>query len=356
MTIKRLQQIITKNKIDLILLMNTSLNKLDPNLFYFTGINLEFAILAIHKKKSPCLYVAEFELPRIKLSSKIKRVKALDKKEPFKQIIQDFKACKTIATNNNIISVNELRSIKKKIKKKKFKDISKQLQQLRRQKNNDELANIKKACSITDKIIKDYIKNFKKFKTEKQAQTYLKEKTEENNCELAFPPIVASGKNSAFPHHIPNNKKINKGFIIIDFGVKYKGYCSDITRTIYLGKPNKDEIENYDKILNTQIEAIKNIKPGIKCSNLYDSALKQLGPTFTHGLGHGIGINIHELPNLKPKQPKKEDEKLDEKMVFTIEPGIYIKNKYGIRIEDDIAIINKKPVVLTKTPKNLKII
>ncbi len=163
---------------------------------------------------------------------------------------------------------------------------------------------------------------------------------------------MASGKAGSIPHHEPKKIKLRKGFCVIDFGVKYEGYCSDITRTIYLGLPTEKEIKIYNRLLGIQRKIIENIKPGKKCNEAYletITLLDEYSENFTHGLGHGIGLNIHELPNLK----SDSDETFKNNMIFTIEPGIYFENKFGIRIEDDVLIRNGKPIVLTKVQKKM---
>ena len=172
-------------------------------------------------------------------------------------------------------------------------------------------------------------------------------------CGLAFPTIVASGKNSSKAHHQTENTKLKKGFCVIDFGIRYKNYCTDTTRTIYLGKPSKKEIKLYNLLLNIQKNIIKKIKLNEKCSELFKEANKNLGKYakyFTHGLGHGFGIKIHELPNLT----EKSMDRIKENSVFTIEPGIYSKNS-GIRIEDDILVTKDNVEILTKIDKKLLI-
>ena len=172
--------------------------------------------------------------------------------------------------------------------------------------------------------------------------------------ELSFNPIVASGKNASMPHYAPAAKKIMKGFCVIDFGVKYKGYCSDITRTVYVGKPSKKEKEIFNMLLTIQKNAINKIKSSKKCSELYDFVNNSLGKyksNFTHGLGHGVGVEIHELPNLT----LNSKDRIKNNMVFTIEPGIYFPKRFGIRIEDTVLFKNK-PIVLTKTSKDLLIV
>lgn len=153
------------------------------------------------------------------------------------------------------------------------------------------------------------------------------------------------------PHHEPKNEKIKKGFCVIDFGVKYKGYCSDITRTAYVGKPSQKEKEIYNMLLKIQKDAISQVKENKKCSELYNFVNESLGKCkkyFTHGLGHGVGVEIHEMPNLT----LNSKDRIKNNMVFTIEPGIYFPGKFGIRIEDTILFKNN-PISLTTTSKDL---
>ena len=140
-------------------------------------------------------------------------------------------------------------------------------------------------------------------------------------------------------------------FCVIDFGIRYQNYCTDTTRTIYLGKATKKEKDIYNLILAAQTNAISNVTKGTKCKDIYNQVkkdLKQYKDYFTHGLGHGFGIKVHELPNLT----NLSKDSLKNNSVFTIEPGIYFKN-IGIRIEDDILIQNNKIYVLTKISKKL---
>jgi Xaa-Pro dipeptidase len=142
--------------------------------------------------------------------------------------------------------------------------------------------------------------------------------------------------------------------MVLDFGVKYKGYCADMTRTIYLGNPSTAEKQVYEKLRRVQEYCLQYAKAGMKASTLSKHAKTLLGKDskyFIHGLGHGIGVEIHELPGLF----EKSKDVLEKGNVFTIEPGYYNKKtRIGIRIEDDILINDKgKKEVLTKSPKNL---
>ena len=218
-----------------------------------------------------------------------------------------------------------------------------------------EIEYITKSCTITSNILNKCIKNIKKFRNEKEVLEFLKKQTKKHNCKLAFKPIVAFGSNAAVIHHKPSNRKLKHGFLILDFGVKYKGYCSDITRTIYIGKPSKRERKFYNLVLKTQLLAIKKIKVGMKCSNIYNIASTSLGnykKYFIHRLGHGVGKRIHQSPSLGPKNKRK----IKDNTILTIEPGIYLKKKFGIRIEDTILLRKNKIKILSKVTKKLIVV
>ncbi len=216
-------------------------------------------------------------------------------------------------------------------------------------KTKEEIKNIKKACIITDSIFKKMIKNFN-FKNESDIAGFIKQEIKKRKLKQSFKPIVASGKSASNPHYEENNKDLSRGFCVIDFGVKYNGYCSDMTRTIFIGKPSKKEKQLYNMVLKSQTSAIKKLKPGVLCKDIANEArkhLKRYNKKMIHSTGHGLGKRIHEKPYISIKS----NEKLDKGMAFTIEPGIYLRN-YGIRIEDTI-LLRQKPIILTKSEKRL---
>lgn len=176
--------------------------------------------------------------------------------------------------------------------------------------------------------------------------------------EDAFPPIVASGKNAAFPHPHSTKKKLKyKDMITLDFGCTYKGYHSDMTRTVFLGKPDEKFLKLYSIVLEAQRKGIESAYAGVKCKDVDFAARDYInklgfGKYFTHSLGHGIGLSIHEAPHIS----FKSSEVLQKGNVITIEPGIYVQNIGGIRIEDVLLITDSKPKILTKASKDIVIL
>lgn len=172
---------------------------------------------------------------------------------------------------------------------------------------------------------------------------------------MSFETIVASGARSELPHGRASLAPLpRRGFLTLDFGVILKGYCSDMTRTVYLGKPRKDERDTYNSVLEAQQTAIAAVCAGVTCAEVDEAAravLRRdgLGDAFTHSTGHGVGLEIHEQPRVGSGQTTR----LAPGMVITIEPGVYLPGKFGIRIEDMVAVTPTGSRVLTPAPKAL---
>lgn len=172
---------------------------------------------------------------------------------------------------------------------------------------------------------------------------------------MSFATIVASGKRSALPHGQASAQKLpRKGFVTLDFGVILDGYCSDMTRTVYLGRPTREERRAYEAVLEAELAGVAAVRPGV-AAGAVDAACRQvlrrhgLGKYFSHSTGHGVGLAIHEGPRIG----SKVREPLLEGMVVTIEPGVYIPGCFGVRIEDMVVVEAQGARVLTPTPKQL---
>lgn len=219
----------------------------------------------------------------------------------------------------------------------------------------NKLQSIKKACKITDKAYSLILKSVKLEISEKEVASEITRFIHSQKAKLAFRPIVAFGKNAFEIHHKPTNKKLNKkdGFILIDIGAKVNGYCSDMSRTFFYGKANRKQKKVYKTVLEAQEKAVKKIRTNIKTYELdkiaRDYIVKKGFDPIPHSLGHGVGKKVHEKPKISPIS----SENLPQGAIFTIEPGIYIKNFGGVRIEDVYYINKGKIFQLTKSPKKL---
>ncbi len=223
------------------------------------------------------------------------------------------------------------------------------LKNLRIIKDEYEIATIKKALKIAEESFLQLKKLIKPGMTEKQVAWTFEKIMRENGADaLSFDVIMAGGKNSALPHAIPSNRKINNNEpLIIDFGVRLDGYCSDTTRTLIMGKPTDEFEKIYNIVFQAQKMAIEKIKPGVKASSIDKIARDYIDNTeykgrFGHGLGHGVGIVIHEAPRLS----RLDDSILEPGMIVTVEPGIYVPGWGGIRLENMIQVTNTGANVL----------
>ncbi len=222
-------------------------------------------------------------------------------------------------------------------------------------KTQKEIDHITTACFFTDDIFREVIIFIKKDPkiTEIQVRNFILAEIKKRKLRPSFPPIVTSGPRAGNEIHPQATDKKIQGFVIIDLGVRYDGYCSDMTRTIYVGTPSKKEEDMYEKVLQSEILGVQKSQAGFSCAGIDAQVRQFLGPLkkyFIHTLGHGLGKKIHEPPMLYEKRTKPI---LREGMIITIEPGIYIPKKCGIRIEDTLVITNQKPRILTRSSKKL---
>lgn len=230
------------------------------------------------------------------------------------------------------------------------------LSSFRQVKTLDEIACIAKAESIGDAAFSYILGELKPGVTELEIAAKLEYfvKTHEGEG-MSFETIVASGLHSAMPHARPTGKPLEKGdFVTLDFGCIYKGYCSDMTRTVVIGKANEKQREIYNIVLEAQRAGLDAVRAGLPCNQVDQAARSVIekagyGQYFGHGLGHNVGLEIHESPALSPK----DSTILRAGMLESVEPGIYVPGFGGVRIEDLVVITEEGHRNLTKSPKEL---
>ncbi len=230
------------------------------------------------------------------------------------------------------------------------------ISEIRTVKNEAETAKIVKAQRIAERAF-DYILGFiSTEKTEKEVALELEYFMLKNGADaLSFETICVSGKNSSLPHGVPTDKKIEKGdFITMDYGATTEFYHSDMTRTVAVGEVSSKQIEVYETVLKAQMAGLEAIKAGVNCKDV-DAVSRKIiadkgyGDCFGHGLGHGVGVEIHELPSLNPSSKAV----LKEGHIVTVEPGIYLPGEFGVRIEDMALVTADGCVNLTECEKKL---
>ena len=235
---------------------------------------------------------------------------------------------------------------------------SEMLSRLRTVKTPEELQKIARAQEITDLAFSHILSFISPNVTERELALELEFFMRKNGAEgVAFQTIAVSGSASSLPHGVPSDVKLRPGFLTMDFGAKVDGYCSDMTRTVVLGKADADMKMLYNTVLSAQLAALEQLHEGMRCRDADEIARSIIrdagyGACFGHSLGHGVGLYIHEAPSLSARSA--EAVVLERGNVVTVEPGIYLEGKYGCRIEDMVAIDHDGSLLnFTKSPKEL---
>ena len=268
-----------------------------------------------------------------------------------------FIFCENVGFEENHVTYAKYKEYMYKFKINNLVETEMLIEKQRAIKDNEEIKYITKACNITDDCF-EYLLNYIKIgMTEKQIASAIERFFRINGAdELAFDTIVASGANSSMPHAVPTDRKIEFGDVItIDMGCKYNGYCSDMTRTIFVGKIDEEVKKVYNLVLKNQKQTISEMHEGTICKNIAKMVVNDFeinGYDLIHGLGHSLGLEIHEIPNLGTKS----EVILKPNMIITDEPGIYIAGQFGIRIEDTVIVGKSTGVPLTKSSKEIIVI
>ncbi len=266
---------------------------------------------------------------------------------------QNLKSC---VLDMSAITVKQSKTLEEKCPEIKFGFMSDICLEYRKVKTEKEVEKIRKAQSITDKAFSHILGFINKDRTEIEIAAELEYFMRKNGAEgLAFETISVSGKNSSLPHGVPTTDLLtNNAFLTMDYGAKSMGYCSDMTRTVVLGKADEEMKRIYNTVLTAQKEAMKYIRAGVKCSDADKVARDVItaagyGEYFSHSLGHSLGLEIHEMPALSPKC----DATLVAGNIVTVEPGIYIPGKYGVRIENMVLVTESGCINLTESDNQL---
>lgn len=274
--------------------------------------------------------------------------------EYVKKII-DAEGIKTIGFEENLVSVSELSRLESTYEGIKFVPMSNVISSLCICKDEEEIAKIRAAQEITDRALADFLKVISYEMTEIDVAAELEYRMKKYGATCpSFDTIAVSGTNSSRPHGVPGPEKLQKGFLTMDFGCVYGGYCSDMTRTISIGKATDEMKHLYGTVLHAQLAAEEFAHAGVVCSDVDKVARDIIDNAgykgcFGHGLGHGVGLYIHEEPRFSPACKTI----LSVGHVVTVEPGIYVKGKFGARIEDMIYVGENGVEVITKSPKEL---
>ncbi len=353
--IKKLIPIFNKEKIDEILIENLYNIRY---LSYFTGTT---AFIIVTQKNN--FFFTDFRYKGYVKKNLPPHFTYVDtstlRGEGFAEFLKNQKI-KKLGFEAEHVKVNQYIRFGKKLKKVSLKPINGMDSILRISKTDEEIDKIIHAQQCAEDALKKVIKNLKPGKTERQISDEIEiaafNYSKGFESRISFKPIVGFGENSAIPHHQNTDKKFKKGdVILVDMGFMYDGYCSDMTRTFFTKKPSDLEAQVYNTVLKAQEAAIKHMKignTGGDCDKIARDIITKAGykDHFGHSLGHGIGVEVHESPNVGPNSK----DKLVADCVITSEPGIYLAGQFGVRIEDMIHVTKKGPINLAKYPKKLE--
>jgi len=326
-----------------------------PNVFYVSGFTGDNVILFISPEKALLITDSRYTLQAEEQSPDFQVVTA---KGSLVKELKDLKL-KKLGFEADRVTCAQLDAFKKTLEGCEFEDASAFMNEIRIIKAAEEIDLIRIAAQIADDAFAHIIKFAKVGMTEREIALELEFFMRKNGAEsVSFDTIVAAGDHGAMPHAEPSDRVIKDGdCVVMDFGCKYKGYCSDMTRTVFFGKADERQLEVYNSVLNAQKAALAQIKAGV-CENAPDKAAREelaksnLDKYFTHSLGHGVGVEIHEDPRMAPKCTGA----LKENMLVTVEPGVYIDGFMGVRIEDLVVVTADGYENLTKSEKDVIIL
>ncbi|WP_332629047.1 M24 family metallopeptidase [Halalkalibacter flavus] len=338
------------------------------NLFYLTGFRCEpherLVSLFVFQNEEPILICPNMEKELVRQAGwKYPIISYSDHENPWVLISTYVSSLKingsNIAIEKSLLSVARAEQLRELSKGADFICCETELMNLRLIKSNEEIAILREAAKLADYGVEVGVHALSTGRTEMDVLAMIEfELKRKGISEMSFGTLVLSGEQSANPHGKPSMKRLQEGeFVLFDLGVVLDGYCSDITRTVALGKITEEQQNIYNTVLHAQTETLKLCQAGTILGDLDRKARSIItdagyGSYFPHRIGHGLGTEVHELPSLN----ETNNDQLQVGMTFTIEPGIYVPKTGGVRIEDDVLITAEGYECLTQYPKELQVI
>lgn len=276
----------------------------------------------------------------------------------FSELIEKYNA-KSVVFENETISLSQYKALNEAVKNVDFIDLDDKLMRERNRKEIEEIKYMKMANDIAERAFVELLNFVEAGKTEKELASYFEYLMAKQGSDgISFDTILLTGAHTSMPHGVPSDKRVENGdFVLFDFGATYKGYHSDMTRTVAVKSATDEMQEMYNLVLEAQIAGTKAFNAGVKCADVYKAAYdvldkKDMAKYFRHGLGHGVGLEIHEGFNASPRS----NDTYEVGNVSSIEPGIYIPDKFGIRIEDVCYLSPRGRENISKLTKSLIIL
>ncbi|WP_416197507.1 MAG: Xaa-Pro aminopeptidase [Sporanaerobacter sp.] len=352
--IEKLYEQMSKNNIDGLFLLT------EPNVRYISRFTGSDSFVFITSKNN--YFITDSRYTE-QAQSQCKGFEVIRWGNPFKSLVETVKdlvkkdGVKRIGFEKEYMNFGMYESLRESISNIELVPTSYLVEEIRVVKDEEEIECIKRACDFADKAFEKILKIIKVGMTEMELALELEYYMRKAGAEgISFDTIFISGKKTSLPHGQPSDKKIENGdFITIDFGALYKGYHSDMTRTVVVGKANEKQVEIYNIVKAAQQRGLDVLRSGISGKEADTEVRKIMGEYneyFGHGLGHGVGLELHEIPFMGVNC----DRVLEENSVVTVEPGIYIPDWGGVRIEDSVVVKKDGIEILTHSPKELIIL
>jgi Xaa-Pro aminopeptidase/Xaa-Pro dipeptidase len=327
------------------------------NIRYLSGFTGSDGALVLSSDAAWLLVDGRYTTQAAAEVQRISVVQYQNKIQGIEQAVKEL-GLKRIGFEASFVTVDMYDDLTQRLKQAKLVPLDNELRLLRACKDEHEIDVMRKAAAIASEAVAALAREIKPGWTELQTALHLEMTARRAGAEqIAFETIIASGENAAHPHAKPTNRKIRNGdFVVIDFGVKYQGYCSDETCTFAIGELTGDKKNAYRAVLRAHDEAIASIRAGIAAADVDALVRDILGEEysryFVHGTGHGVGLEVHEAPRLAPNSR----DVLTAGMVVTVEPGLYYPDRWGVRIEDTVFVKESSCEIITKMNKKLIII
>lgn len=353
--LRQLRSFLAEQKLEGILFTNL------PDVRYLCGFTGSNAALAVTAKDAALFTDGRYTTQakeQVRAAQPIIAKKSAHLEATAWLVSQGIKQAAIDGTHTTVAELERFRQeLPAKLRKSFFETLAySPVEQFRQVKDSDELELVREAADFGCKLFEQLLPKIRGGMTELAIAAELEYAARSQGAEgMSFDTIVASGPRSAMPHAQASNVRMpSKGFVVMDFGVILKGYCSDMTRTVHIGRASKEERDVYDAVLEAQMAAVAAVRAGVTCGEVDEAArsvLRRAGlaESFTHSTGHGVGIEIHESPRVAAGQ----ETKLTPGMVITIEPGVYLEGQFGIRIEDMVVVTRKGAEILTSSTKAL---
>ncbi len=333
----------------------------DINRRYFTGMKSSAGVVLAFHEKAYLLIDFRYLEKAMEIVTDCEVIEQIKLPEQITELLKKHNA-KSIAVESMDMTIQRLNLFKESLPDIEFittDELSKTVYDMRTVKTETEIEKIQKAQQLAEKAFDEALNFIKAGVTEREIALLLDNYMIKSGAEaISFDTIALTGKNTSMPHGVPTDCTVqNDDFVLMDFGAVYDGYHSDMTRTVCVGKPTAEMEEVYNIVLDAQLKALEFIKSGITGAEADSVARnyiadKGFGEAFGHSLGHGVGMEIHEYPNASQRSKTV----FEKNMIVTVEPGIYLPGKFGVRIEDFVVVTENSCRNLTNCPKKLIIL